>query len=164
MTFEEFNRLDQQQLQGLFESVCHCKSWAQAMTALAPFSHVAELLVKADELWAKVGEAEILESMQGHARIGDLQAMADKFSKAATEQGQVAAADPDVIAALFNGNKAYEEKFGFIFIVFATGKSADTMLRLLQRRLANSRDQELREAQRQQALITENRLQKLFLH
>ncbi|ACE84450.1 2-oxo-4-hydroxy-4-carboxy-5-ureidoimidazoline decarboxylase [Cellvibrio japonicus] len=162
MTLDEFNQQDEASALTALYSCCHCMAWAQAMTAARPFADLDQLLAKADALWAGAGEAQILEAFSGHARIGDIELLRSRYAGRATaEQGQVLQASEAEIQALYQLNKAYEEKNGFIFIVCASGKSAAAMLELLQQRSHNSRDRELINGAREQGAITRLRLQQL---
>ena len=109
--------------------------------------------------------ADWLEAFAAHPRIGDLDALRKKFASTANwcagEQAGVAAADEAVLTALADGNRAYEARFGYIFIVCATGKSAAEMLAILTARLANDPEVELKVATAEQAKITRLRLEKL---
>jgi len=162
MTLDEFNQQDEAVAVTALYSCCHCMAWAQAMTAARPFADLDQLLAKADALWAGADEAQILEAFSGHARIGDIELLRSRYAGRATaEQGQVLQASEAEIQALYQLNKAYEEKNGFIFIVCASGKSAAAMLELLQQRSHNSRDRELINGAREQGAITRLRLQQL---
>ncbi len=152
------NAMAEQQAEALFMQVCHCRRWAQDMTKARPFTSKPGLLSAAQEFWRAPSEAEILEAFNGHARIGDITALQQKYSAAAQEQGQVAQASAEVIQQLFDDNNRYFEQNGFIFVVCASGKSADQMLALLQQRLANPRHQELANGAAEQGKITALRL------
>jgi len=130
MHIDQINALDNETAFELFLQQCHSPFWAKAMSAARPFISAQQALQRAEEIWQEVGETEVLEAFKGHAQIGDLQALRDKFAKA--EQGQVAAADDTVLLELKAQNQRYVDKFGFIFIVCATGKSAKEIA--LQRR------------------------------
>ena len=142
---------------------CSCESWANGVAAQAPFESVDGLIKVAEEVWFDAGEDEILEAFNGHPQIGDLDSLRNKYAATATtEQGQVAKADESVLIALRDGNERYLEKFGFIFIVCATGKTAPAMLALLDSRIVNSREQELENGAGQQMAITRLRIKKLL--
>lgn len=158
VSLEELNLLSSQIAQEFFLQVCHSQRWATAMVNKRPFASVRELRDLAQELWSQAEEADILEAFGGHARIGDLSALQEKFSAAATEQGQVAEAPQAIIEQLFEENNEYYERNGFIFIVCATGKSAGEMLTLLRTRSFNSREQELINGAAEQSKITALRL------
>ena len=108
-------------------------------------------------------EPDWMEAFRAHPRIGERKpAPASTQSKAwsTQEQASVATAETTILAELASGNQQYEDQFGFTYIVCATGKSAEEMLSILQRRLRNDRETELREAAEQQRQITQIRLRK----
>ena len=131
-----------------------------------PFADKASLLGAAEEIWWQCTEKDWLEAFTHHPRIGSRETMAQKFSSTAhwtvDEQKGTTQADEETIDGLLAGNKEYEEKFGFIFIVCATGKSAVEMLSLLQARLPNEKQYEIRIAAAEQHKITMLRLEKLL--
>lgn len=145
---------------------CGASRWVELMLASRPFRDAAHLHTRADEVWAQMGEVDILEAFGHHPRIGDLQSLQKKFATTASwasgEQGGVKGADVEVLEALAEGNRRYEEKFGYIFIVCATGKTAAEMLELLTLRLPNHPQDELAIAAAEQAKITHIRLEKLL--
>lgn len=158
LSLEGLNLMPQSQAAAFFFDICHCNDWAQSMANARPFVSIDGVLEKADILWSEATDEMILESFLGHAKIGDREAIRQKFSAAAKEQGQIGEASDAVIDALAEGNQLYFEKNQFIFIVCATGKSAEEMLELLNGRLPNTREQELKNGAREQGKITELRL------
>lgn len=120
------------------------------------------MLAAAREEWFALSESDWLEAFSHHPKIGDRASLAARFPAthdlSAREQASVGSAHANVIDALAEGNEAYLERFGFIFIVCATGKSAEEMLQLLRDRLPNDRATELRNAAEEQAKITALRL------
>jgi 2-oxo-4-hydroxy-4-carboxy-5-ureidoimidazoline decarboxylase len=145
---------------------CGARRWAEAMARGRPYADEAALYEAADRAWAAMDRADILEALAHHPRIGaDLDALRDRFAAtagwSAGEQAGIAAAGHDVLVALRDGNLRYEERFGHIFIVCATGKSAAEMLALLEERLGNDPERELAIAAAEQAKITRLRLEKL---
>lgn len=136
------------------------------MHALIPYEDLVELLNDAEEQWYQCSEADWLEAFTHHPKIGDIDALKKKFASTAhwagNEQGAVAQASGETIQALAKGNDDYEKKFGFIFIVCATGKSAEEMLALLNQRLPNNREEEMQIAAGEQNKITQLRIQKLL--
>jgi len=133
------------------------------MMARRPFKSDARLLSAARIEWFGLTEPDWLEAFSHHPRIGDRAALAARFPAthdlSAKEQSGVGAARADVIDALARDNETYLERFGFIFIVCATGKSAEETLQRLRDRLSNDRATELRIAAEEQAKITALRLQ-----
>jgi 2-oxo-4-hydroxy-4-carboxy-5-ureidoimidazoline decarboxylase len=144
---------------------CGSVSWARQMVAARPFASRAALDRSAEEIWAGVGEADRLEAFRAHPKIGDLDALRSRFSHdrwAGGEQAGASGAADSVLEALAEANQRYEDRFGFIFIICASGRSADFMLAALNSRIDHSREVELVEAAAQQALITKLRLGKLL--
>ncbi len=139
--------------------------WADAMLSRRPYPSQEALFKAADEIDAQLTRADWLEAFAAHPRIGDLDALRKKFASTASwcssEQAGVAGAEEDVLRALAAGNQAYERRFGYLFIVCATGKSAGEMLAILRARLENQEEEELVVAAREQARITRLRLEKL---
>ena len=166
MTLESFNRLTVDEAMRDLLRWCGSRRWAQAVAAQRPFANAVAVLSAADEVWWKLDRADWLEAFTHHPKIGDIDSLRAKFATtkewAAGEQSGVNAADEDVLRGLADGNRDYEKRFGHIFIVCATGKSAQEMLTLLRERLKNDADKELRIAAGEQAKITKIRLEKLL--
>ena len=137
---------------------CGCEKWATAMTAARPFEDAAALFRVAERTWWQLTEADHLEAFAAHPKIGDQGG--GKWSS--QEQSGAASAADATRARLAEANRAYAEKHGFIFIVCASGRSAESMLGELEARLASSRADEIRTAAEEQAKITRLRLQKLL--
>src|SRR4029077_298098 len=97
------------------------------MLARRPFADTASLYDASDEVWWSLGPADWGEAFAHHPRIGDRDALRARFAAtrqwAEGEQAGVRGAAEEVLTALAEGNEAYEERFGYIFIVCATGKS-----------------------------------------
>ena len=162
MTLDEFNRLDAEECRAQLMTICHSSAWGEQMLASRPFASVEAIFATAEEVWQQATEADILQAFEGHAKIGDLSALRDKYSAASAEQGQVAEAQEEVLQELMELNQQYEQENGFIFIVCATGKSAQEMLELLKQRIDNGSEQELKNGALEQGKITQLRLQKFF--
>ncbi|MDO8677907.1 MAG: 2-oxo-4-hydroxy-4-carboxy-5-ureidoimidazoline decarboxylase [Acidobacteriota bacterium] len=141
---------------------CGSSRWAGRMVARRPFGSREALLTSAREEWWALSADDWLEAFSHHPRIGDRASLAARFPAthhlSAREQSAVPEATEDVLTALADANQAYVDRFGFIFIVCATGKTANEMLDLLRARLPNDRDPELRIAAEEQAKITALRL------
>jgi len=131
-----------------------------------PFTSRAEILTCAERGWWKLGESVWREAFTHHPRIGDAAVLRERFAATAEwargEQAGVAATDEQTLAALAEGNRAYEERFGYVFIVCATGLTADQMLAMLNARLSNDAAAEMRIAAEEQMKITRLRLEKLL--
>ncbi len=163
MNIDTINNLSMGDLESRLQACCHCSAWAKRVADAAPFSTAEGLLEVCASQWLRATEQEILEAFSGHPQIGDMEALRNKYaSTAGAEQGQVTGADESVLLALRDQNQAYLDKFGFIFIVCATGKSAGEMLALLEARINNSRDEELANGAREQGEIMKLRLTKLL--
>jgi len=158
MSLQELNIVSSAIAQEFFMQVCHCQRWATDMTHSRPFANMRELRQTAEALWADASESEILEAFSGHARIGDLSALKKKYCAAAREQGQVAQSSLEIIEQLYEENNRYLQQNGFIFVVCASGKSAEEMLTLLRTRIFNTREQELMNGAAEQSKITALRL------
>lgn len=142
---------------------CGARRWAEAMVTLRPIGGVLELSMAADRVWSTMGEADWMEAFACHPRIGERRpahARQKSVAWSKQEQSSTNSAAERVLAELAEGNALYEKQFGFTYIVCATGKSADEMLAILNRRLVSDRAAELLEAAEQQRQITQIRLGK----
>jgi 2-oxo-4-hydroxy-4-carboxy-5-ureidoimidazoline decarboxylase len=142
-------------------SCCGAQRWAEAMVALRPIGGAAELSAAADREWDRMQEADWMQAFACHPRIGGRTAAHASAKSAAwstQEQSRTSEAAEHVLAELAAGNSIYEERYGFTYIVCATGKTADEMLAILNRRLGSDRETELREAAEQQRQILRIRL------
>lgn len=147
-----------------FLSCCASIHWAEQLEKRRPFHDAQALLSASDEIWQSCQEKDILEAFAGHPQIGDLTALKNKFATSASaEQGQIVHASESTLLALQQRNIEYKEKFGFIFIVCASGKSAEEMLGLLEERIVHHYDEELAIGASEQNKITHLRLMK-YLH
>ncbi len=166
MKLAEFNALSTDEAVKDLMRCCGARRWATQVAARRPYNTVESVMKMADDLWARMDRADALEAFSHHPKIGDVASLRTRFAStsqwASGEQSGVASAGDDVLQRLADGNAAYEEKFGYIFIVCATGKTAPEMLELLEARLNNRPADELRIAAGEQAKITRIRLGKLF--
>ena len=163
MKLAEFNNIEKNERTRLLMSCCFCSRWASELSAGGPFLSIQDLIEKASLCWSGMSETDILEAFSGHPRIGDVKDLEEKYgSSPMEEQASVRLAKTRTLELLKNKNEEYAEKFGFIFIVFATGKSAEEMLGLLESRLGNSREMELENGAREQSLIFTKRLRQLL--
>ena len=145
---------------------CGSKRWASAMANARPYPTLETLLAKAHDIWWSLDRSDWLEAFRSHPRIGEKKAT-DKVSAqsqqwSGQEQSGVANASPETVSSLVALNEAYEQKFGIIFIICATGKTSDEMLTALRERLEHDPAAELPIAAAEQARITELRLKKLL--
>lgn len=157
-----WNEADQATALEAMLACCGSKRWANGMVDMRPFANVVELSTAADRIWGTMQEQDWLEAFACHPRIGERKAGATGQSAAWSrqEQSRAGTAGEHVLAEIAEGNHIYEQRFGFTYIVCATGKNADEMLAILTRRLAGVRDAELREAAEQQRQIMQIRLGK----
>ncbi len=143
---------------------CGSKSWARKMASRRPFPDEKELLTASDEVWRNLNEADWMEAFASHPRIGKSTGSAPAHPRSAAwsgeEQAKVGHAKEGTLNQLAEDNRAYEQRFGRIFIVCATGKSAESLLEILRRRLLNDAAAELRESVEAQRQITTLRLHK----
>ena len=157
MRLEELNRLDAAALSGALRHCCGSSVWVAKMGGMFPMGSVMELYAAASAVWRGCGEGDWLEAFGAHPKIGER-----VTGVAAAEQAGTSVAAAEVLDALAEGNKRYFEKFGYIFIVCATGKSAVEMLELLRGRLGNEPEKEILVAMGEQEKITRIRLEKLL--
>ena len=166
MTLDQLNRLSEADAAAAFTQCCACARWVERMEIGRPYEGLSEMLEISDRIWEECDVDDYLEAFQGHPRIGDVESLAKKYANtktwAGSEQKGMDSADPVVIQRLADGNKSYEEKFGHIFIVCATGKSAAEMLALLEARMPNDPKTEVMVAAEEQNKITRLRLKKLL--
>jgi len=164
VTLEEFNALPVAQAEELLLDCCGSTRWASRISERRPFAGLNILCEAADSIWHDLEPADWLEAFGRHPQIGEKAATGSEASRrwAEGEQACARTATETVKAKLARGNHAYREKFGYIFIVCAAGKSAEEMLALLEQRLQNDSAHELNIAAEQQRLITRLRLEKLL--
>lgn len=171
MRLQDLNALDDDDATRELLRCCGSTRWAAAMSAARPFSSAAAIFVMADAIWARLETADWLEAFAAHPRIGESagpgrgsdEGGGGRAEGEAGWSAQEQSGVTDESRALFVArNRDYEARFGHIFIVCASGRSAAEMLDILERRMRNSPDDELREAAEQQRQITELRLHKLL--
>ena len=146
-----------------FLKCCGSRKWAHQMAANRPFADIEELTFKARESWWELDRNEWLEAFRSHPRIGESKGGTTALRQVAwskEEQQNVTTAGQEAKAALARANREYEQRFGHIFIVCATAKSPTEILQILERRMRNDKETELREAAEQQRQITNIRLKK----
>lgn len=166
MLLERFNSLSPAEARNELLKCCGSINWATHMSERRPFSTHAELLQEAKSIWWSLEPADWLEAFRSHPKIGEkkaeqhVSATAQKWSE--QEQASAATATQDTMRALAKLNRDYEQRFGYIYIVCATGKSSQEMLAVLEQRMDNAPGDELRVAAGEQAKITELRVQKLL--
>jgi 2-oxo-4-hydroxy-4-carboxy-5-ureidoimidazoline decarboxylase len=161
-TLENWNRLPQVDAMHVILPCNGSRAWAIGVVNLRSFNTPEGLFAASDRVWNALPASDWQQAFDSHPRIGEHKAKSATSESLKWSAGEQAAANPDdqVKAALAAANQAYEQKFGRIFIVCATGKSAAEMLAILNRRMTNDPATELREAAEQQRQITQLRLRK----
>jgi 2-oxo-4-hydroxy-4-carboxy-5-ureidoimidazoline decarboxylase len=154
-----------EEARALLQACCGSTRWLERMLALRPFEAVDILLSTARREWFALTPEDWKEAFTHHPKIGDREALRARFPAthqlSEREQAGLGAASGQIIERLAQGNAAYEQRFGYIFIVCASGKSAAEMLDMLTARLQNDPGREERIAAEEQAKITELRLKQL---
>ncbi len=161
----QLNALESEDALAALLNCCGSQKWARRMVFERPFENTHELLLTADHVWWSLDAADWLEAFGAHPKIGERKAAPEPtdFSRwSEEEQAGARRASEETQAALASANHEYEKRFGYIYIVCATGKSAEEMLALLRERLQNEPDMELRIAAEEQRRITQLRLEKLL--
>ncbi len=153
------NALPAEQAEAELLACCSAPEWASRVAAVRPFADAAALAASADEVWETLGPDDWLEAFAAHPRIGERSPGA---SWSSVEQAGVGGADPGVLAALVEGNLAYERRFGHVFLISASGRKAEELLAALRQRLDNDPETELRVAASEQRKITRLRLDRLL--
>jgi 2-oxo-4-hydroxy-4-carboxy-5-ureidoimidazoline decarboxylase len=164
---ENLNSLDNDQFREVLLKCSGSPVWCEQMTQLRPFSDAEDLIEKSGRAWEKLSTQDWLAALSSHPKIGDVESLRNKFTSTASwasgEQSGVYSASEETLKNLAEGNARYEERFGHIFIVFASGKSAEEMLSILNGRLGNSPEVELLISSAEHKKITQFRIEKLRL-
>ena len=164
---DELNALSREEAAEEFIKCCGSSNWARGLADARPFRDPNQLLATADRLWWELEPADWLEAFSHHPQIGEKKSERPQDAEATRwseeEQRGTREALAETMAALAAANRAYREKFGYIFIVCATGKSSDEMLTIVRERLQHDPESELRIAAEEQRRITRLRLQKLLI-
>ncbi|MEQ8836481.1 MAG: 2-oxo-4-hydroxy-4-carboxy-5-ureidoimidazoline decarboxylase [Lacipirellulaceae bacterium] len=161
------NSVSSEEAQGLLRQCCSSKWWCQEVAAARPFENESKLQTAVEQGFAAMPREDWLEAFACHPKIGDLESLKMKFAGnrqwSSGEQAGMAGVEEDTLLRFAQANEEYEKRFGYIFIVCATGKSAAEMLAMLEDRLQNDPDTELAIASGEQKKITQLRLQKMNL-
>jgi OHCU decarboxylase len=166
MTLEQLNALSSTDTEAELLKCCGSTRWARETTGERPFASLEELCQKADAVCESLNEEDWLEAFRAHPKIGERKAATGQSQQAqswsAQEQSGVTSAARETVDELVQQNRDYEARFGFIFIVCASGKSPEEMLTILKSRIGNDRHVELLIAAEEQRKITRLRLEKLL--
>jgi len=157
VTVEELNGLPAAEAERALLQCCGSARWARDVAARRPFASAIELYRVGDDVWWSLDAADWLEAFSRHPRIGE-------HGKGWSNEEQAAARETsdDVRAALADRNHDYERRFGHVFLICATGRTAPAILQELEQRMSNEPADELRVAAGEQAKITRLRLAKLI--
>jgi OHCU decarboxylase len=166
VTLQRLNALPDHEAEAAFLTCCGSTRWAREMARRRPFDGQHQVHTAGADVWFELDPEDWDEAFRAHPRIGERKAAPAQSAQAAAwsaqEQAGASSAGEEIAAALAEGNRAYEERFGRIYIVCASGKTAKQLLSILRKRLGNDPDTELRVAAAEQWKITELRLEKLF--
>ncbi len=159
---DDWNRLPKADALAPVLACCGSHAFAAAVVEARPFANVEDLLVQADKIWWSLSESDWLEAFGCHPRISESHANGPRQFAAwsAEEQGKARSAAVVVLDSIADKNREYEARHGFIYIVCASGKSGDELLAILDRRIGNTTEVEIREAAEQQRQITNIRIRK----
>ena len=162
----ELDRLTRDAARAELTRCCGAWRWVEEMLERRPFESREAVLRASDEVWATMGPGDWLEAFAHHPRIGERRAAAHDDSTAAAwsseEQSAATSAGADLRRRLAEANEAYEHRFGHIFIVFAPGLGADEILAIMESRMRNDAQTELRVAAEEQRKITRRRLERVL--
>ncbi|MGH9379349.1 MAG: 2-oxo-4-hydroxy-4-carboxy-5-ureidoimidazoline decarboxylase [Thermoanaerobaculia bacterium] len=162
MTLDEFHRLAPEEATAALSACCGSRRWAVMLAARRPLDSLAELQAAAEEVWWELEPEDWLQAFAAHPRIGVHPPGDEQRNRWSAREQAGGARDDALRQALTRGNREYEERFGYRYIVNATGKTGEEMLAILHRRLTYDRETELKEAAGEQAAITRLRLGKLL--
>ena len=166
MKLSALSQLDDAQASDVFNQCCSASRWVKLMVSAMPFRSKIAIQNTAALFWKSMRSADYLEAFDGHPKIGDPDSLKKKYwstrSLAANEQSSVEQANDNVLQELVQYNNDYKTKFGYIFIVCATGKTAAEMLKLIKTRINHQPDQEITIAAAEQAKIMSIRIDKLI--
>lgn len=167
ISLSRFNQLPSSDASAMLSHCCAAKRWVEQMNNNRPYASPDKLLACAAEIWQNMSNDDYLQAFAAHPMIGDLTSLEKKYAStaatAASEQASTQHADKDTLEKLHRLNHEYRERHGFIFIIFASGKSATEMLTALEQRFYNTTAQEISNAAAEQLKITRLRLSRLFL-
>jgi 2-oxo-4-hydroxy-4-carboxy-5-ureidoimidazoline decarboxylase len=165
--FVKINGWDNAEATKKFFHCCSSQHWSELFAMKRPFQNFEEMCQQADQVWFSLGKADWLEAFGHHPRIGaNIDALRVKYqptkSWSSQEQSGITQASEETLKSLQQQNIDYEKKFGHVFLICATGKSADEMLQALKARINNSPEIELKNASVEQSKIAHLRLKKLL--
>jgi 2-oxo-4-hydroxy-4-carboxy-5-ureidoimidazoline decarboxylase len=157
-----FNRLPDDRARAGLLACCASPAWVEKMMAARPYRSIDDVMAISDQTVAGLSESDLEAALAGHPRIGERPATSGERNWSSQEQAGVGDATDHVRRALADGNRDYEQQFGHVYLVSATGRTADEMLALLQRRLDNDTATEWEAVRAELAKINRIRLTKLL--
>ena len=164
MTLNDLNNMNNDEAFTWFSQCCVAAYWCELMVESMPYKDLASLLDHSQTAWQQCKESDYLEAFEGHPMIGDVATLRAKYAAtknlASNEQQGASIADEATLQTLHKLNHDYLDKHGFIFIICATGLSAQTMLNALQSRIVNDTATEIALAAAEQLKITQLRINK----
>jgi len=166
LELETLNSLSLARVRDELLKCCGSQRWAEELAQRRPFANVDHLKRQAESIWWSLSTGDWLEAFRSHPKIGERKAAANVQTEAQQwseqEQAGVSKTTEEILRTLAELNRQYEAKFGYIFIVCASGKSAEEMSSILANRLQNDPEQEIRIAAAEQSKITDLRINKLL--
>ncbi|AYF79568.1 2-oxo-4-hydroxy-4-carboxy-5-ureidoimidazoline decarboxylase [Nocardia yunnanensis] len=162
MTLVEFNSTAGEELRPDLLTCCDAPTWADGVLADRPYADIDSLLARASELAAGLSGAEVDRALSAHPRIGDRVQGSDTHSAWSRQEQSGVSQDESVAAQLLEGNLAYEQRFGKVFLICATGLSAEQILASLNQRLTNDDETEAKVVAEELRKIAVLRLRKVF--
>lgn len=167
MTLDELNSLPPQRAADVFTACCGAHRWVSAMVERRPYSSIDDVIQAGNEIWRSTSERDWREAFAHHPRIGESRSAVTQDARASMwssgEQSHAATADADIQRQLAGVNAEYEDRFGYIYIVCAAGRTARDLLDIARARVGNDPRDEIRIAADEQRKITELRLHKLLV-
>ncbi len=171
-SLESLNALPDELAREQMLACCSSPRWAAEVASGRPYASVDEVIARSDRSVARLAQEDLADALAGHPRIGDRPGAAAAGGTNAREgaaagwsrreQAGVQAADQATVQALAGGNRAYEERFGHIYLVCAAGRSGAELLALLRQRLGNDTGTEWDVVRRELGKINQIRLRKLL--
>jgi 2-oxo-4-hydroxy-4-carboxy-5-ureidoimidazoline decarboxylase len=158
LTISVYNELADAEVATILHRVCSAPGWVDGLIAARPAAAVEDVCTRSDRLCSELSWEQIELAMAGHPRIG----AASDHASSVTEQAAVLAADADILSELRAGNRAYEDRFGHVYLVAAAGRGPEELLSILRSRLDNTVDREREVVRSELAVINRLRLLKLF--
>ena len=162
----ELDKMAESAAAELLADCCGSSRWVSEMIAARPFGSRRAVFSAADRIWSSLSASDWVEAFEHHPRIGERTSAVAQGERgvewSSGEQAGIETAGDDVRKALAAINQEYEQRFGYIYIVCATGKTPEEMLALAHKRLRNAAGAEVRVAAEEQRKITRIRLEKLL--